>query len=246
MSDHSIYCEAGQSLADVAQTPGFPFLRLHPALIDVSRVNEISPTDEKLLLAMHLQGNQFLVISNKFATVYMVPQMKTKLQRAGRVGLKIGIGMIPIVGELLDAGENLLKPVEWIKAGRERKEDRIKAAEGMPTNEEINSVAWDFKDRDTLTLVQIYKEKILLQNGFKWQTLFKVPLDKPGEKTMVTVEERGVRVTVGRKEAMALYLDKSWDPLKLAELLVEHNRPAFEAMGCSIEVGDQKYIFRKC
>lgn len=247
MSDHSIYLEQEQSLAEVAQSPGFPHLRIHPALIDTSRLTEISPTEEKLLLAMHIQGNQLLVISNKSATVYQIPQFKqrSKLAAVGKVGLKIGIGMIPVVGELMDAGEKLMKPVEWIKAGRERKENKIRAAEGLPTTDEINSVAWDFNDQNTLTLIQIYKERILLENGFKWQTPFKVSFDKKDEPVVITIEEKGIRIKVGRKETMTLYLDNSWEPLKLADILVQHNRQAFEALGCSIEASEQKFVFRK-
>jgi hypothetical protein len=248
MSDHSVYLEKEQTLADIAQSPGFPYLRIHPALIDTSRLAEISSAEERLLLAMHLPGNQLLVISNRSAIVYQIPQFKqrSKLAAVGGVGLKIGIGMIPVVGELMDAGEKLWKPVEWIKAGREKKDDQKRWEEGLPSNEEIKSVAWDFNDQDTLILIQIYKEKILLKNGFKWQTLFQVSFDKPAEPVVVTVEEKGIRVKVGRKEAMTLYLDKSWEPLKIADILVQHNRQAFEAMGCSIEIGDQKFVFTKC
>lgn len=248
MSDHSVYLEKEQALAEIAQSPGFPYLRIHPALIDTSRLAEISPTDEKLLLAMHLRGNQLLVISNKSAAVYQIPQFKqrSKLVAVGGVGLKFGIGMIPIVGDLMDVGEQLWKPVEWIKSGREKKDDEKRWAEGLPSNEEIKSVAWDFNDQDTLTLIQIYKEKILLKNGFRWQTLFQVSFDKPAEPVVITVEEKGIRVKVGRKEAIALYLDKSWEPLKIADILVQHNRQAFEVMGCSIEASEEKFIFTKC
>jgi hypothetical protein len=248
MSDHSVYLEKEQALADVARSPGFPYLRIHPALIDTSRMNEISSEGERLLLAMHLPGNQLLVISNRSAAVYQIPQFKqrSKLAAVGRVGWKVGIGMIPVVGELMDVGEKLWKPVEWIKSGREKKDDEKRWEEGLPSNEEIKSVAWDFNDQDTLTLIQIYKEKILLKNGFKWQTLFQASFEKQTEPVVVTVEEKGIRLKVGRKEAMALYLDKSWGPLKIADILIQHNRQAFEGMGCSIETADQKFMFIKC
>lgn len=244
-SDHSIYFEEGQNLLDVIRSPGFPHVRLHPAVLDPSRIDEFSPADEILLLAMHLQANQLLVISNKSISIYLIPQLKSKLQTAGSIGLKVGIGMIPIVGDLLDAGEKLLKPVEWIKAGRQRKKDKVLAAEGMPTNEEINNMAWDFRDPDTLKLIQIYKEKILLKNGFKWRMPYRMSLEDTQEQILITVEEKGIRITIGRKEIMNLYLDQSWEPLKVAGGIIEQNRLALEAMGCTIETADQKFIFKK-
>ena len=82
-TDHSIYFEADQNLRDVAQSPGFPHLRLHPTIVNPERINEFSATQEQLLLAMHLQSHQLLVISNKSISIYLIPKIRTGLQKLG-------------------------------------------------------------------------------------------------------------------------------------------------------------------
>ena len=244
-TNHAIYFEDGQDLLDVLQSPGFPQLRLHPALLDGTRIDEITTDQETLVLAMHCSSDQLLVISNRSIHIYKVPRLKSGLFRAGAVAAKVGVGFIPVVGELLDAGEKLLKPVEWVKARKERKEDKIRTQEGMPTRELIDIMRWDYREPNTLKALLIYKEKILLRNAFEWKTAFKAPLQKTaGEAVVVTVESGGIRIENGKQKTFATYLDSGWAPLQLGREVIECARQALEAAGWSVEVGDQRLVLR--
>jgi hypothetical protein len=201
--------------------------------------------EEQLLLAMHCSSDQLLVISNKSIHIYKVPRLKSGLFRAGAVAAKVGIGFIPVVGELLDAGEKLLKPVEWVKARKDRKEDKLRAQDGMPTRELIDIMRWDYREPDTLKALLIYKEKILLKNAFEWKTAFTAPLQKtPGEPLVITVESGGIRIERGRQKTFAPYLELGSGPLQLAREVIDCSRQALEVAGWSIESDDEKLVLR--
>lgn len=243
-TDPRIHFEPEQNLRDVVNSPKFPYLRLHPAIIDPTRMNELSISEEKLLLAMHLQSRQFLVVSNKSLSIYQIPQIRTGLQTAGLVGAKIGIGFIPGVGELFDAGEKLMGAGEWVKKKWEQREDKSKAKEGMPTKKYIDSTGWDFRNPDTLQLIQIYKEKILLKNGFEWKKVFSMPLENPAEQIAIVATQKEMQIAFGKKKVKAPYLDNSWELLKVAERLIEQNRQALELAGWSVQTANEGYIFK--
>lgn len=244
-TDHGIYFEEAQDLVDVIQSPGFPQLRLHPALHDEARLGEIAGEEEQLLLAMHCLSDQLLVISKKAIYVYKIPRLQSGILRAGAVAAKIGIGFIPGVGELVEAGEKLMKPVEWVKGRKERKEDKLREQEQMPTKELIKIMRWDYRDQNTLKAILFYKERILLENGFEWKTAFKTSLPKPpGEPVAITVEAKGIRIESGKSKTFLPYLDASWDPMKIAADVAKCYRPAIEAAGWLIEASEQNVVFR--
>jgi hypothetical protein len=249
MADHSLYLE--ENASDIVQVPGFPYLRLSPALVNHEDPNRLSPFEEQLLFAMHCPGGKLLVVSNKHVRIYKLPPKKSFLQKAVSFGVDVGIGSIPVLGESLDAIEKLKRPAEWVwntatrKKAKERREDEARAAEGLPTKSELEDLVWDVKDRDTLMLILLYREKILLRNGFGWKKEFEAPLPKAATEPMeVSVDAKGISFLIGRKKVQAAYAGKDWAPLKIAEALMDTNRQALEAAGWSVEIGDKKFALK--
>ena len=248
-TDHSIYLD--KNLHNFILGPGFPYLRLNPALINSTSTNEISSAGEQLLLAMHCPLGQLLVISNKHIYIYQIPRQMTRLQTAGNVGIKVGLGYVPILGQLLGAVDDIMGPVGWVwhrisgKAKKERQEEILRVMEALPTKKQIENVVWDFRDPDTLKLILCYEERMLLRNGFLWNTLFKASLQNTvHEPIVITVDRSGITTTVGRKKGFAYYVGKDWDPLIIAADLIKLNRQALEAAGWSVETADQKIVFK--
>ncbi|MGE5250693.1 MAG: hypothetical protein ACM3QS_10830 [Bacteroidota bacterium] len=250
MADHSVYLET--DAAAVAQSPGFPYLRLSPVLIDTESPERFSAPAEELLLAMHLSDGKLLVISNKHISIYKVPSKKSFIQKATSVGLHVGVGLIPGVGELVDAAEKVSEAAvgTWNfasgKKRKQRKEDSLRAAEGMPTKKEIEDLVWDYRDRNTLALILLYQDRILLRNGFEWKTEFKAPLENTaGQPIEITADSKGIRFAAGRQKTFTQYAAKDWAPLKITAALIEMNGPALEAAGWVVESSDQKITLKK-
>lgn len=246
--DHTIYLDDNRSV--FSQYPGFPYLRLSPALMKAESTNKISIPEEQLLLAMHCLSSRLLVISNKNIYIYQIPSKKSFLEKIGSVVASAGLGLIPGLGELLGASD-VVQFFKWVwkkvigESIQERKEDISRAAEGMPTRKEIEAVVWDFHDLKTLRLILCYKDKILLRNGFDWKMLFNTSLEKAVyEPVVITVGWGEIRFAVGPKKAFTVYPGRGWDPLKIAADLIEPNRQALGAAGWSVETANQKLVFK--
>jgi hypothetical protein len=250
MADHSAYLEP--NLTDFVEAPGFPHIRLDPALVNAGIADSISSPEEQLLLAMHCDSGRLLVISNKHIRIYEIPAKKSGLQKVGTVGLKVGLGFVPVVGELMDGAEKVKGVFEWGggvltgKKAREKAEDKRRTEEGMPTKKELEDLVWDLRDPEILGMILLYKDKILLRNGFEWKTAFKAPLETPAhEPVEITMDAKGIRFVVGRQKAKASFTGADWGRLKVSAALIEMNLPALQAAGWSVEAGDEKIVLKK-
>ena len=147
MTDHSVYL--AENFTDFVYTPGFPYLRLHPALLLDDYPVQLSPTEEQVLLVMHSTSNNLLVVTNRNVCVYKIPRYKPFLERLGGVGVKFTLGLVPGVGQALEIADKLGEGRENLqswgkllggltgKAKKERLEDLQRAAERMPTKKEL-------------------------------------------------------------------------------------------------------------
>lgn len=88
MTDHSVYL--AENFTDFVYTPGFPYLRLHPALLLDDYPVQLSATEEQVLFVMHSTSNNLLVVTNRNVYVYKIPRYKPFLERLGGVGVKLG------------------------------------------------------------------------------------------------------------------------------------------------------------
>ena len=80
--DHSEYLhERYETFLD---QPGFPALRVNPALFSGEVDEALSTSDEQLLLVLHCSSAELLVISNKHILVYKVPQKSSAAASAGK------------------------------------------------------------------------------------------------------------------------------------------------------------------
>ena len=101
--DHSVYL--AENFTDFVYTPGFPYLRLHPALLLDDYPVQLSPTEEQVLLVMHSTSNNLLVVTNRNVCVYKIPRYKPFLERLGGVGVKFTLGLVPGVGQALEIAD---------------------------------------------------------------------------------------------------------------------------------------------
>lgn len=255
MTDHSIYL--ADNFGDFFHTPGFPYLRLHPALILADYPVQLSASEEQVLLVMHSLSNNLLVVSNRNVFVYKIPGYKPFLHRIGSVGIKFTLGLIPGVGQIMEAADQLGEGRERLqaygqivggltgKAKKERAADLQRAADGMPTKKELEDLTWDTRDEDILKLILCYRDEILLQNGFEWKTNFKAALDKSDKaQNDMTVSRTGIGFYVNEKSTYVPFPKWKVDSVALTEALTELHQQALTAAGWSVESNDQKIIFR--
>jgi len=230
----SIYLE--ENVSEIMQAPGFPYLRLHPALRKGESVPSSSDSEEQLLLAMHSTSKRLLVISNKNIYIYKIPYEDVVNMVHPVTGLravlrfivsviKLILAFVPLVGELIDGIESLMSPFEWLWhriSGKARKEHE-----------------------EALRTIMGLKAMFLLYNPSKWKTKFKASFVIPRGPITITVEAGGIRIADGRKKAFVPYLDQqSWGPLKFAKDLVEPNRQSLEAADWSVGTANWGYVFK--
>lgn len=232
-TEQSIYLE--ENVSDIMLAPGFPYLRMHPALRRGESAPNISDPEEQLLLAMHSNWKRLLVISNKHIYIYKIPYEDVVNMVHPVTGLravlrfivsviKLILAFVPLVGELIDGIESLMSPFEWLWhriSGKARKEHE-----------------------EALRTIMGLKAMFLLYNPSKWKTKFKASFVNPRGLVTIGVEGGGIRIADGRKKAFVPYLNQDWGPLKIAENLIEPNRQALEASGWSVGTTGQGYVFK--
>lgn len=255
MTDHSIYL--AENFTDFFHTPGFPHLRLHPALILADHPDQLSASEEQVLLVMHSTSNNLLVVSNRNVIVYKIPRFKPFLERVGVAGAKFTLGLIPGVGQAMEIADKLGEGRDnfqaWGtllggltgKAKRERAADLQRMAEGMPTKKELEDLTWDTRDENTLKLILCYRDKILLQNGFEWKAGFKASLDRSDKApNSITVSGKDILFRVGGKSSHVPFPKGKFDALAITSALARIHQEALASAGWIVESDDQKITFK--
>jgi len=255
MTDHSIYL--AENFTDFVHTPGFPYLRIHPALLIEDYPVQLSATEEQVLLVMHSTSNNLLLVSNRNVFVYKIPRYKPFLERLGGVGVKVALGLIPGVGQALEVADKLGEGREnfqsWGKllggltgkAKKERLEDLQRAAERMPTKKELEDLTWDTRNENTLLLILCYRDRILLENGFEWKATFKTSLGK-SDKTQnnIAIDSAGIVFHLNGKSISVPFVRKKFDSIAIAKVLIERCHQELASAGWSVESDDKKIILK--
>jgi hypothetical protein len=177
--DHSKYLIEGcETFSDA---PGFPHIRMNPALL-AGDDGVLSASDEQVLLVTHCSSAELLVVSNKGILVYQVPQASSGAAKAAKfVGANVLVNL-PVVGHAYElfhgVGEmfhGAVKLKHWISPS-DRREAAQREKDHMPAKEEGKETVWDLRDANILALLALYKDRILLENGFGWKTKFKTSM----------------------------------------------------------------------
>lgn len=202
--DHSKYLIAND--LDYIESPGFPYFRFN------NQINK--EVDENLFLVMHGKSSKFLVMSNKQIIIYKLPVKDSFLKRA--VGT--GIGMIPVVGDVLDGIDNAkdlksgaLGFKNWI-SGSKKRENKQRELDGMPLKKDYKDVKYKLSDLNNLSLISCYRDNILLANGFEWKTSYKTKKDTDLHNSIsMTVDPQGVYIENDTKKIRFDFSNKSGD-----------------------------------
>jgi len=250
-TDHTQYLEEGYET--FLDAPGFPYMRMNSALLS-DEADAFSTPGEQLLLTMHCSSALLAVVSTERIIVYKLPKKKSWLRSGAGFGVGAALDFVPVVGDLLDAGENVmsfgrgLRNVKhWISPGDRRKAAQD-AADGLPSRKERRDVVWDLRDAETLALIVTYRDNILLKNGFEGKTKFGLSMDEDGSDLCeIAVGHEGVsfKTSAGVSgDYSLLSAGSEWDPVPVAELLVERNQEALGRAGWIPEVGEETVVFR--
>ncbi len=231
--DHSRYLIEND--VDYYERPGFPYFRFN------KQINK--EAEENLFLVMHGKSSKFLVMSNKQVIIYKLPVKASFLKRA--VGT--GIGMIPVVGDVLDGIDNA-KDVRsgalglkgWI-TGSKKRENKQKELDGMPLKKDYKNVEYKLSDPNNLSLISCYRDNILLANGFEWKTSYKTKQEKDlPNSILVTADLGGLSIENAKQKTRFSFSNKSNDFFNLFKDSVQENLGNFEACGWKLnDMGDQ-------
>ncbi len=246
-TDHTEFLEEGYET--FLDAPGFPYMRVNPALLS-DQADAFSTSGEQLLLTMHCRSALLVVVSTERIIIYKLPKKKSWL----RSGVGAAIGAVPVVGDVLGAGENVmsfgrgLKNVKHWVSPSDRRKAAQDAADGLPSRKQRRDVVWDLRDVETLALIVSYRDNILLKNGFEWKTKFGLAMDEEGSDLCeIEVGHDGVsfKTSAGMSgDYSLLSAGEEWDPVPVAELLAERNQEALGMVGWIPEVGEEKVVFR--
>lgn len=255
MTDHSVYL--AENFTDFVQTPGFPYLRLNPALLVFDDPVQLPDDEEQVLLVMHSTSNNLLVVSNRNVFVYQVPRFKPFLERLGRVGVDITLGLIPGVSQVMEIADKLGEGHENLqawgkllggisgKAKKERLADLQLAAERMPTKKELEDLTWDTRKETTLILLVCYWDRILLENGFEWKVAFKESLGKSNKTpNNITIDLSGIVFQLNGRRMSVPFVKKKFNFKETAEVILHLHRSALESVGWTVQ-SDEKMVVLK-
>ena len=208
--DHGDYLEANYEM--FLEMPGFPFIRMNPAQ------NSHAFSTEQLLLVMHGRSAELLVVSNKRIVIYEIPKKKSLFRRASGVAGNIGLGMIPGVGDMLDAADSVKDVYKgargvkrWASPG-DRRENARREQEGLPSRYEGSELVWDLGKDEILAMILLYRENILLENGFHWKKKFEVALEyMVGQPSEIWVDEDGLNLNIEGEKAFFKFATRDLD-----------------------------------
>jgi len=168
--DHSRYLLS--NLDDVYERPGFPFSRFND--LDSIPNEELTEGDEQLIMALHGDLADFLILTTKKVAIYKIPRPKSFFKKA----FGVAVDFIPGVSDVVGAVDNLTdlaggaKNLTGWATGKNKRLAREREEAGMPSKKDFKDVRWNLKKQDILALVLSYRDDILMANGFGWKTKF--------------------------------------------------------------------------
>jgi len=171
--DHSPFLEEEHEV--LSELPGFPYLRIEPILLldNNDDVDELWRSEqEELLFCVHGVKGQLLVVSNHRIRVFRIPKPQGFMR--GTAGFLFD--MSPL-GEIVGAFDGVKDVAvsansfrKWVSPKQRRQRAENEAA-GMPNPKDFEDVTWKIKDPNILAMISCYKERVLLENAFKWKLL---------------------------------------------------------------------------
>ena len=176
MSDHSLFLEDWHE--SLAELPGFPYLRVEPILLlgNIEDVKELweSPQEE-LIFSLHGKKGRLLVVTNHRISVYRIPKPKGFIRRATGFIFDISpLGPLSdameVIGAVQDVSGAAKSITSWLSPKQRRQRSANKDA-GMPNPKDIKDTTWKTKDLEILALINLYRERILIDNAFEWKTV---------------------------------------------------------------------------
>lgn len=238
--DHNQYLES--YFDKIVDFPGAPYFRLHFPSIDE---NGVSTADgEDLMLAIHGGSSDLLIISDQKIMKYSITRKKSMMSNA----FNIGVGLIPGIGEtmdLIDVGKGVSNFGGMISGKRTRDAAKRKE-EGMPLKKDFKKVHWNTNDRDILTMILGYRERILLKNGFHWKVKFSHVFNSESpEPTYIIIKPEGIYVSNGKKRTTVLFRKRDNNSFNLLTALMTDNHELFNKANWNIENDGQNLYLKK-
>ncbi len=240
MTDNLVYFE--ENFEIFSEMLGFPYLRLNPMLLSDEINNLLSTTNEMLLLMMHCNSAELLVVSNKRILLYRIPQPRSK----GKIATEFGIfsfvpyGIVLII--LLRRLTRQSRDVPRLSFLKRRREEARRVEECLPSIKEACKQVWDISNLEVLAKILCYRNKIILENSFCWKNKLKKIFNNPTE---ILIGTDGISLFVGNKKEFIGYAKSEWNFIQIAHLLVEQNRKALELIGWTVDISPENIVFRK-
>lgn len=193
--DHSQYLLA--NLDDVCERSGFPYSRFKG--LESNPEDEPTEDSEQLIMALHGDMAEILILTTKKVAVYKIPRPKSFIKKA----FSVAVDNIPVVSDVLDGvdgvksftgGASNLKG--WV-TGKNKRLAKEREAAGMPSKKDFKDVTWNLKKPDGLALALSYRDDILMANGFGWKVKFQNNHleDQP---TKLLLKPREVKIQSGK------------------------------------------------
>lgn len=244
--DHTPFLE--EEYEALMGLPGYPYLRIEPILLldNNDEVDELwHSAQEELLFSLHGLKGQLLVVSNHRVRVFKITAPRGFIR--GSIGFLYDMtSPLAEIGDAIDTVKDLGGAANTFKNWLSPKQRRQRAANkdsGMPNPKEIKDVTWKTKDPETLALVSLYKERILLENAFKWKLLREAYWrndDKP-HLAIHFAESQITFSTLGKKGNTQSDSFKVAEPCcipEIAELVAKLNFPLIEKSGWNVDLDD--------
>jgi len=225
--DHTPYFVT--DLDNLVERTGFPFSRLQA---ESNMDNEPSDSKEQLLMAVNGNAADLLIVTNKKIAVYKIPKKKSFFKKA----FGEAVGYIPGVGEVLDGIDNAkdlaggAKNLSGWVTGKNKREKQRRIEEGMPSKKDFKGVEWDLRKDDGLAMILMYRDDILMANGFGWKSKFEVEnnVDQPSQ---LVLKPNGIDIRSGKKKASIKFSKNDG----FTHDLINKNRELFKISKLEIE-----------
>lgn len=218
-----------------------PNIRIMPSFL-YGEVSEVaSYADEHVLLVMHCNDAELLVISNQRVLIYKMPRTKSLARRAGGTAVSIAtsltIDAIPVVSDV----STFIGTAKTIKNRFWSKKEA-----GMPSKNEAKSTVWDLNDEQICLIVLCYRDRILLENSFGWKTTLEIPMKRVLKKRAnISIETDKISFKIGGKKTSISRTNPNIDFVAVAQALVIQNGEALETAGWQADLSGESLRLKK-
>jgi hypothetical protein len=250
--DHSEFLS--EDFESFALASGFPYLRMHPAILAGEVDKALAAPDERLLLVLHCHSAALLVVSNRRIIVYKIPE---KSSVTVQVAKSAAILFVPGFDEISETVEVTKGAVHWAAklkhwlSPSDRRDAVQRKQDHMPSRDEFAETIWDLTEANGLSLITGYRDRILLENGFGWKTNFEVLLEHARDHlSEIAIGSEGITWKTGvdhapKYPALNHFAKDKLDPVMIARQLAERNRGPLEAAGWNVEIDSDKVALKR-